>query len=623
MSRPDNEGAGGLKATVLGISAFYHDAAAALVRDGEIIAAAQEERFSRVRHDPRFPVNAINYCLEEAFIEPKNLDAVVFYDNPIATFDRILQNFLDVAPAGEAEWQRAALSVLGAKRHVRSQIEQILGSAVPVLYADHHLAHAASAYFPSPFDDAAILTVDGVGEWATTSLAHGRAGTIELLEEIRYPHSLGLLYSAFTYFCGFKVNSGEYKLMGLAPYGEPRYADRIRDHLVDVQPDGSFRLNLDYFGFLDSPRMTSDAFATLFDGPPRRSESRITQREMDLAASVQTVLEEIMLRLSRHVQETTGSRQLVMAGGVALNCVANGKIARAGLFDDIWIQPAAGDAGGALGAALLASHVRFDVPRQATPDRPDAQKGSYLGPAYSSAEVRAFLDRSEARYEVFSSPAERAERVARELAAGKVVGYMTGRMEFGPRALGARSILADPRSPEIQSALNLKVKHRESFRPFAPAVLESKAAEWFDMESPSPYMLHAVPLRETRRKPVDPLPTQDKPNDMIAQINQVRSDIPAVTHVDYSARVQTVGPTEKPDFFELLEAFEAETGCPVLVNTSFNLRGEPIVCSPEDAYRCFMRTEIDILVIEDCLLNKAEQPAWTESEDWRDAFELD
>ena len=615
---------------IIGISAFYHDSAAALIEDGRIIAAAQEERFTRKKQDSGFPEQAFAYCLAEAKCALDDVDFVAFYDKPFLKFERLLETYLAFAPRGFTSFAMAVPVWLKEKLFQKMLLRDELKKHQPdfdwenkLLFAEHHQSHAASAFFPSPFDNAVVLTMDGVGEWATTSVGIGSGNTLEMTKEIHFPHSLGLLYSAFTYYTGFRVNSGEYKVMGLAPYGEPTFKQTILDHVIDLKEDGSFRLNMEYFDYCTGLRMTNEKFDDLFGGPPREAEALLTQREMDLAASVQTVLEEIMLRLSRHVQETTGSRQLVMAGGVALNCVANGKIARAGLFDDIWIQPAAGDAGGALGAALLASHVRFDVPRQATPDRPDAQKGSYLGPAYSSAEVRAFLDRSEARYEVFSSPAERAERVARELAAGKVVGYMTGRMEFGPRALGARSILADPRSPEIQSALNLKVKHRESFRPFAPAVLESKAAEWFDMESPSPYMLHAVPLRETRRKPVDPLPTQDKPNDMIAQINQVRSDIPAVTHVDYSARVQTVGPTEKPDFFELLEAFEAETGCPVLVNTSFNLRGEPIVCSPEDAYRCFMRTEIDILVIEDCLLNKAEQPAWTESEDWRDAFELD
>ncbi len=610
---------------VLGISAFYHDSAAALVRDGKIVAAAQEERFSRRKHDPRFPAAAIDYCLEEAFIEPEQLDAVVFYDNPLLTLDRVLHNCMSAGPASAEQFQKAAKSILGVKVWVQDHVLARLGTlgrAGRLLFTDHHMSHAASAFYPSPFEEAAILTLDGVGEWETTTLGHGSAARIELERAIHYPHSLGLLYSAFTYFCGFKVNSGEYKLMGLAPYGEPVYADRIREELIDVKPDGSFRLNMDYFGFSDSLVMTNERFAGLFGGEPRRPESRISRREMDLAASVQHVTEEVMLAMARFLEAEYGSRHLCLAGGVALNCVGNGKIAAAGIFDRIWIQPAAGDAGGALGAALMASHAYFDLPRERREDGRDSQQGSYLGPRYSSSEVRAFLDRHDYPYEVVEDPAERARTVARALADGKIVGHFAGRGEFGPRALGARSILGDPRNAQTQSVMNLKIKYRESFRPFAPSCLVEDAAQYFEMDGESPYMLLVAPVRKERRLPTDASALRSD-DDMIRIVNLPRSDIPAVTHVDYSARVQTVHPEDSPEYHRLILAFKELTGYGVIVNTSFNVRGEPIVGAPRDAYLCFMRTEMDLLVLEDCLLWKERQPALEGDEDWRSQYELD
>ncbi|MCU0609735.1 MAG: carbamoyltransferase [Chitinispirillaceae bacterium] len=607
-------------AIVLGVSALYHDSAAAIVRDGEIVAAAQEERFSRKKHDPRFPKNAIRYCLEEAFIEPRDLSAVVFYDNPVLTLDRVMKNLVTIAPKGEEQWKAAARSTLGVKVFVGEMLKQALGADVPVLFSHHHLSHAASAFYPSPFDDAAILTMDGVGEWSTTSIGVGSGSTITLLEEIRYPHSLGLLYSAFTYFCGFKVNSGEYKLMGLAPYGKPRYADRIRDKLVRSKPDGSFRLDVSYFGFLDSNVMTNEKFHELFGGAPRLPESRITRREMDLAASIQLVTEEMVLALARRARDRTEKKNLAIAGGVALNCVANGILLRQKIFEKLWIQPAAGDAGGALGAALLAMHLNMGVPRLSRKDGRDAQHGSYLGPRYSGAEVRAFLDAHGYPYEVVADIQDRAQRIAADLAKGKVVGYLTGRMEFGPRALGGRSILGDPRSAETQTVMNLKIKYRESFRPFAPSVIVERAHDYFDLDVESPYMLLVAPVRKERRLPFTLPETND---DMLDVVRQPRSDVPAVTHVDYSARVQTVHADDAPEYHAVIAAFERLTGCPVIVNTSFNVRGEPIVCSPADAYRCFMRTEMDMLVLEDCILTKNTQPAWKETKDWRGEYELD
>ena len=609
--------------TVLGISAFYHDSAAAIVENGRVVAAAQEERFSRRKHDPRFPRHAINYCLEEAFIEPSELDAVVFYDNPLLSLDRVVRSLLEVAPRGEEQWLRAAVSMLGVKLFVRRHVRRMLKAEIPVLFTRHHLSHAASAFYPSPFDKAAILTLDGVGEWATTSLAVGDGEGIRTLAEIHYPHSLGLLYSAFTSFCGFKVNSGEYKLMGLAPYGEPRYADRIREHLIRQRADGSFRLDPAYFGYLDGDAMTNERFHALFDGPPRRPESRITRREMDLAASVQRVLEEVVLRLARHLRQVSGLPDLCLAGGVALNCVANGLLLRERVFERLWIQPAAGDAGGALGAALAASHQRFAVPRHRAAGGRDAQRGSYLGPSFSSAEIRAFLDRRGYPYEVVDRRRERAERIARALGEGQVVGLLCGRMEFGPRALGARSILGDPRRAETQVQLNLKIKLRESFRPFAPAVMAERCGEYFDLEVESPYMLLVAPVGESRRLPQGPPPPEGRADDLLAVVRRPRSDIPAVTHVDYSARVQTVRREDHPELHAILGAFERRTGCAVVVNTSFNVRGEPIVCSPEDAYRCFMRTGMDLLVLEDCFLVKGEQPPVPDDPSWRDRHELD
>ena len=611
---------------ILGISAFYHDSAAALVRGGEIVAAAQEERFTRQKHDPRFPVNAINFCLEQGFVDASELDAIVFYDNPLATFDRVVENALAAGPAGRAQFIKASREMLGDKlwveRHVRDAIGAV-GKAGRVLFSEHHMAHAASAFYPSPFDSAAILTIDGVGEWATTSLGSGQGNEVKLFSEINYPHSLGLLYSAITYFCGFKVNSGEYKLMGLAPYGEPRFYDAMRRHLIDVRSDGSYRLDTSYFGYLDAMVMTNERFAGLFGGAPRQPESSITRREMDMAASVQKLTEEIVLKTAAHLRSITCERNLVLAGGVALNCVANGKLVAEKIFDKVWIQPAAGDAGGALGAALLASHMLFEAPRAVRERGRDAQQGSYLGPSYSSAEVTAFLERHAYPYQRIADRAERLAVVAQALADGKIVGWFSGRMEFGPRSLGARSILGDPRSASTQATMNLKIKYRESFRPFAPSILRERCTDYFDLEGESPYMLLVAPVKASRRLPMDMARFRGGDDDMRSVINQPRSDVPAITHVDYSARVQTVDVASNPEYHALLSAFEALTGCPMLVNTSFNIRGEPIVCCPEDAYRCFMRTEMELLVLEDVLVWRRAQPPSQDHEDWRASYELD
>jgi len=607
-------------AYVLGISAFYHDSAAVLVHDGAIIAAAQEERFSRKKHDPRFPKRAINYCLGEAFIESGDLDAVVFYDNPMLTFDRITKNALHVAPSGRDQFVAACHTLLGGSSRLMEELEVTLGEVPPLLVTPHHMAHAASCFYPSPFERAAILTIDGVGEWATCTIGIGSGSAVELLEEIRYPHSLGLLYSAFTYHCGFKVNSGEYKLMGLAPYGAPRYADVIRDELIEIRDDGSFRLNTAAFGYLDSAVMTNARFDELFGGPARSPDSMITRREMDLAASVQAVTEDVVLKLVAHAAELTGQRTITMAGGVALNCVANGRVWRESGLEGMFVQPAAGDAGGALGAALLASHELFDVPRTVAVNG-DSLQGSLLGPAFSTYEVEDFLERHEAPNHHVPDDAERARIVAAALADGQVVGFFSGRMEFGPRALGARSILGDARRPDMQTRMNLKIKFRESFRPFAPSVLLEHAADYFDLDGESPYMLVTAPVLEQRRRPTDQ--PGDEGDDLLAILNQTRSEIPAVTHVDHSARVQTVGPQANPQFRRLLTEFFDLTGCPVLVNTSFNVRGEPIVCTPADAHRCFMRTDLDLLVLEDRLLWKHEQPEPTADDRWRDELEPD
>ena len=611
---------------ILGISAFYHDSAAAIVRNGKIVAAVQEERFSRKKHDPRFPHNAINYCLEEAFTEPDELDAIVFYDDSILTLDRVLKNCMTSGKQSLVQFEKACQSVLGIKMWLRDYVEQTVGSLGKLgklLFTEHHMSHAASAFYPSPFEDAAIITLDGVGEWATTTIGVGRKNQIELFKEIDYPHSLGLLYSAFTYYCGFKVNSGEYKLMGLAPYGQPTYYDRILDNLIDIKEDGSYRLNTEYFGYLDSLTMTNEKFNQLFEGLPRQPESQITRREMDLAASIQKVLEELVLRMTCYVKKETGAKNLVMAGGVALNCVANGRILAEKIFDNIWVQPAAGDAGGSLGAALLVTHVYFNIPRQMNPNGRDTQKGSYLGCTYSSYEIRALLDRKNYPYRQITDAKQRAQTIAQTIAEGEIVGYFSGRMEFGPRALGARSILGDPRSVKTQSIMNLKVKFRESFRPFAPSVLVEDVDEFFEMQTESPYMLFVAPVKKERRLQMNMEEFHKGDDDMLAIINQPRSDIPAVTHLDYSARVQTVSYNDKPDYYNIIKEFKKLTGYGVIVNTSFNVRGEPIVCSPQDAYQCFMRTNIDLLVLEDCFLWKEEQPEFKDSEDWRGIYDLD
>ncbi|MDL1959932.1 MAG: carbamoyltransferase [Deltaproteobacteria bacterium] len=602
---------------ILGISCFYHDSAACLVRDGKILAAVQEERFTRKKHDPKFPKNAIKYCLEEAGIAIQDLDHVVFYDKPFLTFERLLMSYLTVAPRGLRSWLEAMPLWLGQKLHIPKVIQRETGYEGDVLFTEHHEAHAASAFYPSPFEEAAILTIDGVGEWATASCGFGKDKDITLLKELHFPDSIGLLYSAFTYFCGFKVNSGEYKLMGLAPYGVPRYKDLILSELVDLKEDGSIRLNLSYFDFLGSLRMTNRRFAKLFGGPRRRPETDITQREMDIAASIQAITEEAVLRMADHVYKETNQKNLCLAGGVALNCVANGRILREGPFEDIWIQPAAGDAGGALGAALSVWY-RYLGNERPDPTGYDSQQGSYLGPSFSNETVKTFLENEDYPYHELDS-GKRAKIIAKQISEGKIVGYMTGRMEFGPRALGARSILGDPRREDTQTVMNLKIKYRESFRPFAPSVLEEKASEYFDVDRPNPYMLLVASVREGRRLPQP----SGEGMSMSERLKVKRSDIPAITHLDYSARLQTVNQKQKPDYHAIISEFERLTGCAVIVNTSFNVRGEPIICTPQEAYRCFMRTDMDVLVMEDCILFKKEQPFWEEKGDWRNELELD
>jgi carbamoyltransferase len=604
---------------ILGISAYYHDSAACLVRDGVIVAAAQEERFTRKRHDAAFPVNAIDYCLGEGGIRTKDLALVAFYEKPFLKFERLLKSYLASAPHGARSFTMALPLWLKQKLWLKDDIRETLDYSGEILFTEHHESHAASAFFPSPFPEAAVLTMDGVGEWATASIGHGRGNRLELLRELRFPHSLGMLYSAFTYYTGFKVNSGEYKVMGLAPYGEPKHAKLILDELVDLRPDGSLRLDMSYFDYVAGLTMTNARFDALFGGPPRRPESKLTQREMDLAASIQAVTEEAMARMARHAKEITGSRHLCLAGGVALNCVGNGRILRERVFEKLWIQPAAGDAGGALGAALFAWHQYSDQPRLADGLR-DTQGGSLLGPGYSDAEIGRFLKEKDAPAEKLE-PGALSERVAALLAEGKVVGWFSGRMEYGPRALGARSILGDPRNPEMQTKMNVKIKYRESFRPFAPAVLAEKASEYFELDgAESPYMLVTAPVRKERRIPE----TEEAAHSFgIERLNRKRSDIPAVTHVDYSARVQTVTRENNAPFYDLLAAFERRTGCAALVNTSFNVRGEPIVCTPEQAYACFLRTDMDHLVLGDYLLDKTRQPAVEKSEEWKKEFALD
>ena len=610
---------------ILGISAYYHDSAAALIRDGGIIAAAQEERFSRKKHDARFPGNAIRYCLDEAHLNLGDVHRIVFYDKPLLKFDRLMETYMAYAPVGFRSFVAAMPVWLKEKLYLKTELKTALAEIgackvaelPPLMFTEHHESHAASAFFPSPFERAAVLCLDGVGEWATTTVWLGEGKTLEPQWRIDSPHSLGLLYSAFTYYTGFKVNSGEYKLMGLAPYGKPLYTQKILDNVVDIKDDGTYRLNMDYFDYTTGLTMTNARFDELFDGPPRQGETPLTRREMDIAASIQAVTEEVVLRLGQTIQHELDVQSLCMAGGVALNCVANGRLLREGPFEDIWIQPAAGDAGGALGAALAVWHEFFGKERSVNGS--DAMAGSYLGPRFSDEEIRAYLDSVEANYEVVDK-AVLYSRIAEVLADEHVVGWFQGRMEFGPRALGGRSIIGDPRSRSMQSVMNLKIKYRESFRPFAPAVLSERVSEWFDLDRASPYMLLVADVATDRQIPM----TENEQSLFgIEKLNVSRSEIPAVTHVDYSARVQTVHEETNPGFYKLLQAFERRTDCPVLVNTSFNVRGEPIVCTPEDAYRCFMRTEMDYLVLENYVLTKTEQPAWDGDDSWKDEFELD
>jgi carbamoyltransferase len=611
---------------VLGISAFYHDSAAALVCDGEIIAAAQEERFTRTKHDPRFPSNAIAYCLKEAKIDAGGVDRIVFYEKPFLKFERLIETYLAFAPRGFASFRKAMPLWIGEKLFQRdlllrelAGVDPALGDKAKLRFCEHHFSHAASAYYPSPFQSALVLTMDGAGEWATTSAGTGHGDALHIVKEIHFPHSLGLLYSAFTYYTGFKVNSGEYKVMGLAPYGEPKYAKAILEHLIDVKSDGSFRLNLDFFSFCTGLTMTDHRFDTIFAGAPRRPDQPLEQRHMDLAASIQAVTEYVVMRLTRSLATETGLRNLCLAGGVALNCVVNGKVFRDGCFDQIFIQPAAGDAGGALGAALAISHAENPgSDRKGAAQKPDAMQGAYLGPCFEQTDIQRRLSKSGAVFDVVDD-AGLIEQTASALANGQAVGWHQGRMEFGPRALGNRSILGDPRSPTMQKALNLKVKYRESFRPFAPSVLRERVADWFDLDSDSPYMLLVANVKPARcRKMLE----DEQALFGIDKLNVARSGIPAVTHVDYSARIQTVHKETNPRYHALLTKFEQLTGCPVLVNTSFNVRGEPIVCTPEDAFACFMGTEIEFLAIGNCILHKDRQdPAL--ARDYKHTFELD
>ncbi len=646
--------------SILGLSAYYHDSAACLLVDGKVVAAAQEERFSRKKHDAGFPAGAARYCLDAGGIGAADLDVVAFYDKPLLKFERLFETYLDYAPRGFASFRAAMPVWLTNRLFLEETIRKELRTPARILFGEHHESHAASAFFPSPFEEAAILTMDGVGEWATSSLGAGRGSTLELIAELRFPHSIGLLYSAFTYFCGFKVNSGEYKLMGLAPFGEPRYARLLREKLVHVCEDGSIRLNMDAFDFARALRMTGAAFERLFGGPARTPESPITQREMDLAASIQEVTEEIVLKMARHVKRITGARYLCLAGGVALNCVANGRLLREGVFDDLWIQPAAGDAGGAVGAALAVWHKYLGMPRESPekrgtwrPEAPrdssngqkagsgstgavdvqppvsstpqelppyeDGMSGAFLGPSYPSKDISAWLESRHYPFRTIPRD-DLPDVIADLLSQEKVVGLLQGRMEFGPRALGGRSILGDPRSPRMQSEMNLKIKFRESFRPFAPAVLREEVSRWFEIDAESPYMLLVADVARGLRREMS---EAERALWGIDKLNVPRSAIPAVTHVDYSARLQTVRREANPLFHDILGAFFRKTGCPVLVNTSFNVRGEPIVCTPEDAYRCFMRTAMDALVLENLVLLRAEQPPWQEGEEWRKTFTLD
>ena len=609
---------------ILGLSAFYHDSAACLVIDGNIVAAAQEERFTRKKHDSAFPTQAVAYCLAEAGLRAIDIDYVVFYDKPFLKFERLLETYLAFAPRGFKSFVTSLPVWLKDKLFQKSQIAKVLNEqfgggidwTTRLLFSEHHLSHAASAFFPSPFEEAAVLTMDGVGEWTTTSLAIGRGNQLAVHKEIQFPHSLGLLYSAITYYTGFKVNSGEYKVMGLAPYGEPKYADLIKDNLIDIKEDGSFHLDMSYFNYCTGLTMTNERFDKLFGGPRRAAESQLTQREMDLAASVQAVTEEVVIKLATGIRKSTGLRNLCLAGGVALNCVANGKLLRKNIFDNIWIQPAAGDAGGAVGAALAAYHMMLNQPRTVNPA--DSMKGGYLGPEYSQADIEQRLTKAGAVFTTVSET-EMISLTAQALADGKAVGWHQGRMEFGPRALGGRSIIADPRSEAVQKQLNLKVKYRESFRPFAPSVLREDVSEWFDIQSDSPYMLLVADVAKSKQLPMTP--EQEKLFG-IEKLNVPRSQIPAITHVDYSARIQTVHEHTNPKYFALITKFKEMTGCPVLVNTSFNVRGEPIVCTPEDSFNCLMGTEIEFLVVGNAIMRKEDQdPALIK--DYKNAYELD
>lgn len=611
---------------ILGISAYYHDSAACLVRDGEVIAAAQEERFTRKKHDSAFPDQAMSYCLKEAGIAPAQVDYIVFYDKPFLKFERLLETYLAFAPKGLRSFITSMpvwlKDKLFQKTVITDALKELWGKEIKweerLLFSEHHLSHAASAFFPSPFESAAVLTMDGVGEWTTTSLAIGNGNKLEVVKEIHFPHSLGLLYSAMTYYTGFKVNSGEYKVMGLAPYGKPIYADLIKKHLIDIKEDGSFALDMSYFNYCTGLTMTSKKFDDVFGGPPRQPESELTQREMDLAASVQAVTEEVVIKLARGIAKSTGRKNLCLAGGVALNCVANGKLLREKIFDNIWIQPAAGDAGGAVGAALGAYYIMLNQPRVVDHNALDGMKGSYLGPEFSQAQIEKELTQCGAVYTTYTSE-ELIAKTAQALADGKAIGWMNGRMEFGPRSLGGRSILADPRSPSMQKLLNLKVKYRESFRPFAPSVLREDVSEWFDLDSDSPYMLLVADVAKSKQRTMTP---EEEALFGIDKLNILRSSIPSVTHVDYSARVQTVHEQTNPRYYQLIKNFKELTGCPVLVNTSFNVRGEPIVCSPTDAFRCFMGTELDVLVVGNALLEKPKQ-SQSLSVDYKASYELD
>ena len=611
---------------ILGLSAFYHDSAAALIKDGHPVAAAQEERFTRKKHDSRFPINAIHYVLKHEGISLDDIEAICFYEKPSLKFDRILKTYLSFAPQGIGSFLQAMPEWILEKRNQKSLISKLMGKEFNVqsqkifeklLFSEHHLSHAASSFFPSPFENAAILTMDGVGEWATTTTGQGHVNQITLEREIRFPHSLGLLYSAFTSYLGFKVNAGEYKVMGLAPYGEAKFVQEIYNNLIDVKGDGSFHLNMDYFSFCTEPTMTNEKFHTLFNAPPRVSENTLTQKEMDLAASLQVVIEETVFKISRNLAKTTGQKNLCLSGGVALNCVSNGKLYREGIFDSIWAQPASGDAGGALGAALAAHYMHFDSVRFMSPHT-DMMQGSYLGPSYSDEDIAGTLQEIGAHFQNYSEN-DMLSVVTEQLAKGKALGWFQGRMEFGPRALGARSILGDPRSETMQKILNLKIKFRESFRPFAPAILYEDVSEWFDYNTTSPYMLMVANVSKNKQHP---LTEEQKKASGIEKLNYSRSYIPAVTHVDYSARIQTVHKETNPIFYKLLENFKAQTGCPVLVNTSFNIRGEPIVCSPLDAYKCFMGTHMDVLVLGNFILFKEDQDA-SNIKDYKDTFDLD